>query len=68
MPGLDTPDNKKMAQQSIDTYQAVLAQDPSDINSMKGIASLYFNMKKFPEAATWQKKVLAVDPKDPEAA
>jgi tetratricopeptide (TPR) repeat protein len=68
VPGLTTPDNLKIAQQAIDTFKEVLTEDPSDINSMKGIASLYFNTKKFDEAKDWQKKVLAVDPKDPEAA
>ena len=68
VPGLTTPENLKTAQQAIDTFEQVLQQDPSDINSMKGIASLYFNIKKFDQAKDWQKKVLAVDPKDPEAA
>ncbi len=68
VPGLTTPDNLKTAQQAIDTFQEVLVKHPDDINSLKGIASLYFNTKKLPEAKEWQKKVLALDPKDPEAA
>lgn len=68
VPGLDTPDNLKTAQQSISIFQEVLAKDPTDVNSMKQIAGIYFSIKKFPEAKEWQKKVLAVDPKDPEAA
>ena len=35
---------------------------------MKQIAGIYFSIKKLDDAKTWQKKVLAVDPKDPEAA
>ncbi|HEY1987329.1 MAG TPA: tetratricopeptide repeat protein [Terracidiphilus sp.] len=68
VPGLDTPDNMKTAQQAISMFQEVLAKDPSDVNSIKQIASIYFATKKFPEAKEWQKKVLSVDPKDPEAA
>ena len=68
VPGLTTPDNLKTAQQAITTYQEVLQQDPGNIVSIKGIASLYFNIKKLDEAKEWQKKALAVDPKDPEAA
>lgn len=68
VPGLTTPDNLKTAQQAITTYQEVLQQDPSNIVSIKGIASLYFNIKKLDDAKEWQKKALAVDPKDPEAA
>jgi tetratricopeptide (TPR) repeat protein len=68
VPGLTTKENLKTAQQAIDTFQQVLAEHPDDVNSLKGVGSLYFNMKKLPEAKEWQKKVLAVDPKDPEAA
>ncbi len=35
---------------------------------MKQIAGIYFSIKKLDDAKEWQKKVLAVDPKDPEAA
>jgi tetratricopeptide (TPR) repeat protein len=68
VPGLTSPENLKTAQEAIDTFQQVLTDDPTDVNSLKGVASLYFNIKKFDEAKDWQKKVLAVDPKDPEAA
>ena len=68
VPGLDTPDNLKTAQQAISMFQEVLAKDPSDINSMKQIAGIYFSVKKLDDAKEWQKKVLAADPKDPEAA
>jgi tetratricopeptide (TPR) repeat protein len=68
VPGLDTPDNLKTAQQAISMFQEVLAKDPNDVNSLKNIASIYFSVKKLDEAKEWQKKVLAVDPKDPEAA
>ena len=53
---------------AIDGFKAVLAKDPKDINSLKGIASLYFNIDKYDEAKEWQKKVMAVDPQDAEAA
>jgi len=68
VPGLDTQENLKTAQQAISIFQQVLAKDPSDANSLKQIAGIYFSIKKLDEAKTWQKKVLAVDPKDPEAA
>jgi tetratricopeptide (TPR) repeat protein len=68
VPGLDTPENLKTAQQAISMFQEVLAKDPKDVNSMKQIAGINFSIKKFPEAKEWQKKVLEADPKDPEAA
>jgi tetratricopeptide (TPR) repeat protein len=68
VPGLDTPENIKTADQAISIFQEVLAKNPDDVNSLKQIAGIYFSVKKLDEAKTWQKKVLAVDPKDPEAA
>ncbi len=68
VPGLSTPENLKTAQQAISIFQEVLAKNPTDVNSMKQIAGIYFNVKNLEEAKDWQKKVLAVDPKDPEAA
>ncbi len=68
VPGLETAENLKTAQQAIDIFQEVLAKDPSDVNSMKQVAGLYLSLKKLDDARTWQKKVLAVDHKDPEAA
>ncbi len=68
VPGLDTPDNLKTAQQAIAIFQEVLDKDPNNVNSLKQIAGIYFSIKKLDDAKAWQKKVLAVDPKDPEAA
>ena len=68
VPGLDTPENLKTANQAIDIFKEILAKDPNDINSLKQIAGIYFSVKKLNDAKEWQKKVLAVDPKDPEAA
>jgi len=68
VPGLDTPDNLKTADEAIGMFKEVLAREPNDVNSLKQIAGIYFSIKRFQDAKEWQKKVLAVDPKDPEAA
>jgi tetratricopeptide (TPR) repeat protein len=68
VPGLDTPDNLKTAQQAIDMFQEVLNKDPHDVNSMKQIAGIQFSIKNLKDAKAWQKRVLGEDPKDPEAA
>ncbi len=68
VPGLSTPENLNTANQAIAIFQEVLDRDPNDVNSLKQIAGIYYNLNKFDEAKVWQKKVLAVDPKDPEAA
>ncbi|HEX3868915.1 MAG TPA: tetratricopeptide repeat protein [Pirellulales bacterium] len=68
VPGLTTPENLKTADQAISIFKDVLAKDPNDVNSMKQIAGIYFSVKDLDNAKEWQKKVLDVDPKDPEAA
>jgi tetratricopeptide (TPR) repeat protein len=68
VPGLDTPENLKNAQQAISMFQEVLTKEPKDVNSLKQIAAINFSIKKFDEAKDYQKRVLEVDPKDPEAA
>ena len=68
VPGADTPDNIKTAQQAIDIFKEVLDKNPTDVNSLKQIGAIYYSIKKVDDAKVWQKKVLAVDPKDPEAA
>jgi tetratricopeptide (TPR) repeat protein len=68
VPGLNTVENLKVAQQAIEIFEDELKTNPSDVNSVKQIAGIYFSIKKWEDAKTWQKKVLAIDPKDPEAA
>jgi tetratricopeptide (TPR) repeat protein len=68
VPDLDTPENLKLAQQSIDIFQEILKKDPHDVNSMKQIAGIDYSIKRLDEARIWQKRVLDEDPKDPEAA
>jgi tetratricopeptide (TPR) repeat protein len=67
VPGNDDKANLAYAQLAIDEFKAVLASDPKNTAAEKGIASIYFNMKKFDEAKTHQRNVIAIDPNDPEA-
>jgi tetratricopeptide (TPR) repeat protein len=66
VPGVDTPENRRMAQQAIDEYRAVLDKDPSSVNSLKGIAYLYMNMKDWDKSREYYKKAITIDPNDPE--
>ena len=70
VPGVDTPENNRSAEQAIEQYQAVLnepnVKEQTKITALKGIASLYFNEKKFDQAKEFHHKVLEVDPSDPE--
>lgn len=67
VPGIDTPENNAYAQQAVDEYKEVLRDDPKNITALKGVASLYMNMKKFNESADYYKKAIDADPNDPEA-
>ena len=69
IPGADSPDNNRYAEQAIDEFKEVLDSNPpkeQKIHSLKGIASLYFNMKKFDQAKEYYQKVAELDPNDPE--
>lgn len=68
VPGMDTPDNLKTANQAIDLFKEVLAKNPNDVNSMKEIAGIYLSVKDLARAKEWQKKVLAIAPNDADAA
>jgi tetratricopeptide (TPR) repeat protein len=69
IPGADTPDNNKMAEEAIQQYQSVLEMNPArdqKVNSAKGIAYLYLNMKKFDDAKKYYRMAADIDPNDPE--
>jgi tetratricopeptide (TPR) repeat protein len=66
IPGADTPENNHYGEQAIEQYKKVLEVDPRNINSIKGIAYLYLQMKKFDLAKEYYKKASEVDPNDPE--
>jgi tetratricopeptide (TPR) repeat protein len=69
IPGVDDADNLRTAQQAIDEYQRVIAMNPSrdqKVNSAKGIAYLYLNMKKWDDAKKFYRMASELDPNDPE--
>jgi tetratricopeptide (TPR) repeat protein len=69
IPGVDTPDNNKNADEAIKQYQAVLdtnAARDQKVNSAKGIAYLYLNMKKFDQSKKYYRIAGDLDPNDPE--
>jgi len=66
IPGVDEPDNNRMGQQAIDEYKSVLERDSKNINSVKGIAYLYLQMKRFEDAKRYYRQATEIDPNDPE--
>jgi tetratricopeptide (TPR) repeat protein len=67
VPGGDTDENKRIGEQAIQAFKDVLQKDPTNLNSAKGIASLYFQMKNFELAKEYNRKALQIDPKDAES-
>ena len=66
VPGVDTPENNSDAERAIEGYKTVLAEDPKNLRSLKGIADLYTNMKKFDDAREYYKRAIEADPNDVE--
>jgi tetratricopeptide (TPR) repeat protein len=69
IPGVDSPENNQMGRQAIAQYDQVLALDPArdqQVSALKGIAYLYLNMKQFERAKEYDRKILEIDPNDPE--
>lgn len=68
VPDLKTPQNEKIAQMAINGFHEVLQKHPNDVTSMEHIASLYYDLDQFDKAKAWNEKILAVDPKNAQAA
>ena len=69
IPGVDSPENLRTAQQAIDEYQKVIDANPSrdqKVNAAKGIAYLYLNEKKWDDAKKYYRMASELDPNDPE--
>src|SRR6266849_1138820 len=69
IPGVDSPDNLRTADEAIKEYQTVIDANPSrdqKVNSAKGIAYLYLNEKKWDEAKKYYRMASDLDPNDPE--
>jgi len=69
-PGVESADNSRVGNQAIDEFKKVLDENPKrdqKLTCLKGIASLYFNMKKWDETKQYHHMVAELDPNDPEA-
>jgi len=67
VPNLDTPENMKYATQAITGFKDYLQIKPGEKVALQQLASIYRNIKKYPEAKSYEQQVIAVDPKDAEA-
>lgn len=67
IPEVDTPENLRLAEQAIEQYKVVLEHDRKSVTSVKGIAYLYLQQRKFDEAIEYYRKAIEIDPNDPES-
>ena len=69
IPGVDSDDNKSVAERAILQYQKVLdlnAKNDQKVNSAKGIAYLHLNMKNWDKAREYYQMASDLAPGDPE--
>jgi tetratricopeptide (TPR) repeat protein len=70
VPGSEAPENKRNADSALKEFQTALNSNLDDKNkliAMQSLAVLHYNMKDYPAAVDWNKKVIAADPKNKEA-
>ncbi len=65
-PGVDTPENVVLATRALEQYSEVLRSNPSDVESLKGLAYLKLQLNEFDEAKEAYGKAIALNPADPE--
>ena len=67
IPGAESPENMRMAENAYNGFQNVLKLDPKDETSTAYIAKLYFDQKKMDQAVEWNKKLIALNPQNKDA-
>jgi tetratricopeptide (TPR) repeat protein len=70
VPGSEAPDNKRNRDSALQEFQTALNSNLDDKNkllAMQSLANLHYQMKDYAQAEEWNKKVIAVDPKNKEA-
>jgi len=66
VPGGDSPDNAKIADQAIAAFNDVLKMDPGNTTAIASIAQIYYNMKDFDKAKEYQQHRIQLEPNNPE--
>ncbi|MBZ5493718.1 MAG: tetratricopeptide repeat protein [Acidobacteriia bacterium] len=65
-PGVDTPENVVLATKALEQYSEILRSNPSDVESLKGVAYLKLQLNLFDEARETYAKAIALNPADPD--
>jgi len=64
IPGTETAENKKYADAAIEELNKQLELDPKNLLATQYLANVYYQMKDFPKAQEWSRKVVELDPND----
>lgn len=67
IPNFATPENERLAEQAVATYESVLEKDPTNGTAIGGLASIYQNQDRLEEAREWYLRHAEVDPDNPDA-
>ena len=65
IPGVESPENLRVAEAAVLEYQRILEINSKSQNSLRGLANLYMQMKKFEEAKSFYRRAIDEDPDDP---
>jgi tetratricopeptide (TPR) repeat protein len=66
IPGQESPDILRIANQAIEAYEAVLKLDPKNTTALANIAQLYYGQGQFDKAKPYELRRIEVDPTNPE--
>jgi tetratricopeptide (TPR) repeat protein len=66
VPGSPSAENKKLAEAAIREFERALEVDPKNLTALGYIASLYFGMGEFEKSKEFRKRLIEVDPQNPE--
>ena len=67
IPGGESDENMRVAEQALEGFQDVLDRDPNNQLALSSIASVYFNIKDFEKSREAYRKVIAEYPESKEA-
>jgi tetratricopeptide (TPR) repeat protein len=67
VPDLDTPENLAIAKKALDGFNAVLANNPNDLDALRQVASIQRNIKQYDQAKADEMKIISLDPHDAQA-
>jgi tetratricopeptide (TPR) repeat protein len=65
VPGGESPENLKIAQQAIGAFEDVLKIDPNNSNAIASVAQMYYHMRQFEKAKEYQRHWLQAEPNNP---